>query len=223
MNFIMEKTLHAVIKKYFKSDKAKYEVKIGNHIADIVIDNKIIEIQTREFNKLRNRLEFFLDKYTVTLVYPLPRHKWLIWIDPIAEEITKKRKSPRTGHIYDAIIELYKIKSFLNHQNFRLCIILVDVEEYRFLDGWSGDKKKGSTRVNRVPVSIVEEINLENTCDYSLFIPDSLPNHFTSKDFKTAAKVDMQTAQTALNILNYLGMVQRVGKQGSAYVYERSE
>ena len=218
----MEKTLHAVIKKYFESDKAKHEVKIGNFIADIVIDNRIIEIQTREFNKLRNRLEFFLDKYKVTLVYPLTRHKWLIWIDPIAEEITKKRKSPRTGHIYDAIIELYKIKSFLNHQNMRLCIVFVDVEEYRFLDGWSGDKKKGSTRLNRVPVSVVEEINLDNTGDYSLFIPDTLPDQFTSKDYMMAAKVDKQTAQTALNILYYLAVVQRVGKQGNSFIYERT-
>ena len=218
----MEQTLHAVIKNHFEPDKTKQEIKIGNFIADIVANDKIIEIQTRGFIKLRSKLEFYLDRYLVTIVYPIPRHKWLIWIDPITEEVTKKRKSPRTGRITDAIIELYSIKSFLAHQNLRFCLLFVDVEEYRFLDGWGDDKKRGSTRFNRVPVSIVEEIYLDNANDYAIFIPDSLPEQFTSKDYKISAKTDLTTSRTALNILNHLGTIKRVGKQGNSYVYERS-
>ena len=169
-----EKILHAFIKDYIEPDKSKQEIRIGNFIADIVTDSSITEIQTRDFNKLRKRLEFFLNTHTVTLVYPIPRYKWLCWINPETNEMTKKRKSPRTGRIYDAIGEIYKIKQFLNHQNFRLCLIFIDIEEYRHLDGWSNDKKKGSTRHDRIPVKIIEEINIDNINAYSIFIPDSL-------------------------------------------------
>jgi len=234
-----EKSLHAVIKKHLEPDETKHEIRIGRFIADIATHNKIIEIQTRSFNMLRKRLDFYLNTcqeksigtcpktnlgtYHVVLVYPLPRYKWLYWINKETNEITKKRKSPKIGSIYDAIGELYKIKSFLNHENLCICLIFVDLKEYRYLDGWSGDKKKGSTRCDRVPVNIVEEINLDNVEDYHIFIHDALPEQFTSKDYVAFAKVNIFTAQTTLNILDYLGIVKRVGKQGRTYVYERSK
>ena len=142
-----EKTLHAVIKLYLEPDKTKHEIRIGAYVADIVTDDGIIEIQTRAFNQLRNKLAVFLETYAVTLVYPIPRTKWLIWIDqPTGENaslgsnaplegVKKKRKSPKRGQIHDAIPELYKIKSLLDHPNLHLCIILVDIEEYRYLNG----------------------------------------------------------------------------------------
>ena len=155
------------------------------------------------------------------MVYPLPRLKWLYWIDKQTFEITKKRKSPKIGSIYDAIQELYKIRLLLNHPNLRLCIILVDIDEYRYLDGWSADKKKGSTRYNRIPVEIIEEIYINSTDEFIALIPEQLSDQFTSKDYKAAAKINLHDAQTALNILNYVNIAKRVGKQGNSYVYER--
>ena len=219
-----EKTLHAVLKHYYEPDEVNHETKIGSFVADIVVPTsqgqEIIEIQTRAFDKLRKKLVKFLEIGSVTVVYPLPKTKWLLWIDEQTGEVTKKRKSPRQGQIYDAIPELYKIKPFLNHPNFQLCLAFIDLEEYRYLDGWSKDKKKGSTRYDRVPIDIVEEIYINDTADYRAFIPKALNPQFTSKDYKNAAKVTLRTSQTALNILNDLGIVERVGKQGNSYLYE---
>ena len=218
-----EKTLHAVIKHYFESDKSKHEIWVDGFVIDIVNDTGLIEIQTRSFNSLRNKLTMLLEEHPILLVYPLPRTKWLYWIDKQTGEITKKRKSPKVGRVYDAIPELYKIRLLLNHPNLRLCIILVDLEEYRYLDGWSNDKKKGSTRYNRIPIDIVEEIYINNIYDFQTLIPEPMGEQFTSKDYKAAAKINMRTAQTALNILNYVNAVERVGKQGNLYVYERAK
>ena len=218
-----EKTLHAVIKHYFEPDKSKHEIKVDGFVIDIVNDTGLIEIQTRAFNSMRNKLTILLENHPVLLVYPLPGTKWLYWIDKQTGEITKKRKSPKVGQVYDAIPELYKIRLLLNHPNLRLCIILVDLEEYRCLDGWSNDKKKGSTRYNRIPIDIVEEIYIHNTCDFHTLIPEPMGKQFTSKDYKAVAKVNMRTAQTALNILNYVNAVERVGKQGNLYIYERAK
>ena len=223
-----EKTLHAVLKQYYESDKANHETKIGSFVADIVTDNGIIEIQTRAFDKLRKKLAQFLEIAPVTVVYPIPKTKWLLWIDEQnasgggVGETTKKRKSPRQGKIFDIIPELYKIKSLIDHDNFRLCIVFIDMEEYRYLNGWSKDKKKGSTRCDRIPIDIAEEIYINNTSDYMKFVPDELPDGFTSQDYKNAAHTNLRTAQTALNILNHIGVVRRTEKQGNLYVYERA-
>ena len=218
-----EKTLHAAIKNYFEPDTSKHEITVGSFVADIVSDAGIIEIQTRSFDRLRKKLGEFLKISPVTVVYPLPKTKWLIWIDDETGEVTKKRKSPKTGCIQDSIPELYKIKMFLNHPNFRLCIVLIDLEEYRYLNGWSDDRKKGSTRHNRIPVEIVEIIEFIEASDYRRFLPVSLQSQFTTRDYMAAAKVNLHKSQTVLNILHFLGVVKRVGKQGNLYIYERVE
>ncbi|WMC92706.1 hypothetical protein [Kineothrix sp. MB12-C1] len=43
-------------------------------------------------NKIRTKLEVFLERHPVTVVYPIPHTKWLIWIDEETGEFSKKEK-----------------------------------------------------------------------------------------------------------------------------------
>nr|WP_302599887.1 hypothetical protein [uncultured Cellulosilyticum sp.] len=217
---LSEKTLHAVLKNYFEPDKSKHEIKIGSYYADIYTGEGIIEIQTRQFNKLRNKLTYFLEMYPVTLVYPIPYQKWVYWIDEETGEISGGRRSPKKGNFYEAFIELYKIKSFLKHGNLSLCLVLVDIEEYRRLNGWSRDRKRGSHRSDRIPVTLHEQFYIQDLEDYKSLIPEGLHENFDSKDFAATAKISMRLAQISLNILLEVGAVERIGKKGRAYLYE---
>ena len=67
---LSEKTLHAVLKLYYEPDEDKHEVAMSGYYADIYNDKGIIEIQTRQLNKLRDKLSVFLQDYHVTVVYP---------------------------------------------------------------------------------------------------------------------------------------------------------
>lgn len=216
-----EKTLHAVLKKFYEPDISHQEIRIERFVADIFRDEEIIEIQTRSFQTMRKKLHVFLEKYPVTIVYPIVHKKWLYWIDEETGEVSKKRKSPKTGTTYDASYELYKIKSFLTHPNLKLCLILIDAEEYRLLNGWSHDKKRGSTRYDRIPTKIIDEFFIQGREDFRCMIPEDLPEIFTSKDFQEAGKIRIETARIALNILTYIGAVKRVGKKGNSILYKR--
>ena len=216
-----EKTLHAVLKNYFEPDESRHEVKIRNYVADIAGENGIIEIQTRQFNKLRKKLSSFLSFSNVTVVYPIAGTKWLVWIDELTGEATKKRKSPKNGKPYEIFWELYKIKPLLNNPHLHLCIVMLDIEEYRSLNGWSENKKRGSTRYDRIPIAIADEIYINNTAEYSKLIPEKLEAHFTSKEFAHASNLTLSASQTALNVLYSVGAITRVGKQGNSYIYER--
>lgn len=220
---LSEKTVHAILKNYYQPDEDKQEIPIENYVADIYADDEIIEIQTRQFNKMRDKLTVFLPLYPVTIVYPIPREKWLIWIDEESGELSKKRKSPAKGNPYIAFIELYKIKMFLKNPNLRLKLVLLDMEEYRLLNGWSRDKKKGSSRYDRIPTELVEEIEISCLQDYMQFIPYDLPDDFTTKEFAQSVHIPTHLAQTVLNILFYVGMVKRVGKKGNSYLYQVEE
>lgn len=216
---LSEKTVHAILKNYYEPDEDKQEIPIENYVADIYADGKIIEIQTRQFNRIRNKLSVFLPLYPVTVVYPIPREKWVIWIDEESGELSKKRKSPAKGNPYLAFKELYKIKMFLKEPNLRFKLVFLDMEEYRLLNGWSGDRKKGSSRFDRIPTELVEEVDISCLEDYMQFVPYELPEEFTTKDFAKAAHIPLRLAQTVLHILHYVGTVERVGKRGKSYLY----
>lgn len=216
---LSEKTVHAILKNYYEPDEEKQEIPIENYVADIFSDGEIMEIQTRQFNKMRNKLSAFLPLYPVTIVYPIPREKWIIWIDEESGELSQKRKSPAKGNVYLAFIELYKIKMYLKNPNLRVKLVLMDMEEYKLLNGWSRDKKKGSSRYDRIPTELVEEVDITRIEDYMQFVPYDLEEEFTSKEFAKAAHIPVKLAQTVLNILYDLGTVTRTGKNGREYLY----
>lgn len=220
---LAEKTVHSVLKTYYSPDSSNQEIKLGGFVADIYTEDGIIEIQTRSFNKLRRKLTAFLQIAPVTIVYPIHYIKWIRWVNPQTGEISPPRKSPKLGTPYMIFPELYSIKDFLHNPNLRIKIVMMNLEEYRFLDGWSKDKKKGSSRCDRIPTELVNEISIHSLEEYRQLLPKTLPDEFTSMDFKKASGLSRGNAQTALNILYYVGAVDRVGKKGRSYLYIRNK
>ena len=220
---LSEKTLHAVLKMYYEPDEDNHEVAIDGYFADIYNEHGIIEIQTRQLNKLRDKLSVFLNEYQVRVVYPMPYEKYLSWIEPETGDITSRRKSPKRCSVYDAMFELYKIKAFLKNQNLKVTLLLIDMEEYKLLNGWSYDKKRGSTRYDRVPVGIRRIVKFDRREDYMQLVPADLKEDFTVKDFAMAAGVSVEASRYTLNILNYLEIVKRTGRVKNGYVYNVTE
>jgi len=216
---LSEKTVHAVVKNYYEPDENKQEIPIEGLYADIFTGNEIIEIQTRSFDQVRKKLDRFLAYYPVTVVLPIPATKWLIWIDEETGELSEKRKSPKKGNAYQAFRELYKIKPYLKREGLTIKLLFLDMEEYRLLNGWSKDKKKGSCRFDRIPLTIVDEITLSCPRDYMQLLPQTLPENFTCAEFSKCVKISSKQASVVLNILYYLNIVDRIDKKGNAYIY----
>ena len=220
---LAEKTVHAVLKNYYAPDTDMHEIPIENFVADIYTGSEIIEIQTRSFHTMRRKLTAFLPLYPVTIVYPIPHIKWLSWIDEETGEVSKKRRSPKKGNPYQAFVELYRIRPFLTDPNLKFRFALLDMQEFRLLNGWSRDRKKGSDRYDRIPETFVEEVRIDRREDYMQFIPYDIPEEFTAKEFAKCAKIPVSLAQTALLILTDLGIVERIGKSGRSYLYHICE
>jgi len=218
-----EKTLHSFLKNLIEPDTSKHEKRFLGYVADIVNENGITEIQTGNFNRLREKLSAFLDEAKVTVVYPAPRQKWLIWIDPNTGEVTDRRKSPKLGQPYAIYPELYKIKPLLLNPNLSIKIIPVDIEEYRKARRGIDDPKKsgryGSVRCERIPLEIGTPIDITSSADYIKIIPQKLDGEFTSKDFSREAKLSLSKACNALNVLHHIGAVERSSKKGNSYIY----
>jgi len=216
-----EKTLHAVVKQYLEMDAARHEHKVGPFVVDIFTGDRIYEVQTRQFRNLRSKLAALLPDYPITIVYPMQARKWLLWINTDTGELSSPRLSPKRGQFCDVFRELYQIKPYLSHPNLSLMILKMDLEEYRLLNGWSQDRKKGSRRENRLPLCLQEELLVSGPSDYHRLMPDQLPETFTSSDFAKAARVSPAVARTSLHILHELGHVSVCGKKGRLRLYRQ--
>lgn len=220
-----EKILHRTLKYYLCNNDAYHEIKIkksekGILYADICIDNNIYEIQTRSFNKLRDKLEEFLKDYKVTIVHPIAYKKNIYKIEETGV-ISGPKKSPKTGRVFDAFKEVYKIKTFLNHPNLSLKFILLEMDEYRTVVEKKHVRSSGYIREKQIPKKIEAIYDFNSKIDYIRFLDSlNLDSEFTSLELKKAAKVNKNLATLSLNILTYLEVVERIGKKGNSYIYK---
>jgi len=219
---LQEKTMHAVMKQYYCSDEDYHEVPINGFIADIYTGSEIIEIQNANFGHMRDKLASFLPEYNVYLVYPFPHKKWVCWVDPDTGELVQKNKSPRTGSVYHALPEFFRIKQFLSDPNLHIRVPLINIEEYRLLDGTRSkrSKKIGSHRYDRVPLELVDEIILDSLQDYIQLLPIGLPEKFTTKDLSKQARIPIALAQETCKLLYDLKLIVRIGKIGNSHIYQ---
>ena len=99
----------------------------------------------------------------------------------------------------------------------------MDMEEYRLLNGWSENRKKGSSRYDRIPTNLTQETILSCPKDYMQLLPPDLSEPFTSIQFAKEVHINKSLANVTLNILYDLQIVKRIGKKGNAYLYEIAE
>ncbi|MCR4791869.1 MAG: hypothetical protein K5871_03910 [Lachnospiraceae bacterium] len=216
---LSEKTVHAVIKNYIEPDEDKQEIPIGSHVADIFTNDEIFEIQTKNLKRLNDKLDEFLEMYKVTVVHPVIRKKKIYWIDPDSGEMSvPRRTSSSVGSFEEAIREVYGIKDHIGNPNLKVRLILIDIDEFRIRDGYGKEGKKYGTWLDKVPTLLIDDKTFERPEDYLQLLPSELPEEFTVAD---AVRFGMRTDHASLIIafLSKIGVTERIGKKGRAYLY----
>jgi hypothetical protein len=214
---LSERSVHAVLKRYYGSDAAS-ELPLAGFVADILTDRGVVEIQTHNLRLLRRKLEAFLALMPVTVVHPVAIRHRALRIDLETGIIEKPRTLPRKGSVYEAFVELASIRDLLDRPNLRIVLPLIIVDDIRI----KRPLKKGSKLVDRMPSDLIDEIVIESPGDYRRFVPDNLPESFTSEDFAKAAGIHRSLAQSFLLVADSLGVLQRVGKTGNAWLYQKT-
>ncbi len=218
-----EKTVHATLKKYFEPNTDFHEIPYKGYVADVKNADGIVEIQSGSFARMKPKLTEFLVEDEVTLVYPLIRDKWVVWLDVESGEIVSRRKSPRKGRLSDALCELNGVREFIENERLHIKIIEVDVDEYKKLDGYGANKKSRATKVDRVPIGMGEFVEIETIDDLRKLLPIGLSDEFKMSDFEKSARLKGRKLWSALKLLVDVGIVERedigVGKQ-KKYLYK---
>ncbi len=216
-----EKKLHIIMKHYFEPDHDYHEVPFNGYIADIKRGGEITEIETHGFSGLNPKLSAFLPECTVNLVYPMPYRKNIAWIDPKTGDISPRRRSPKKTDVYDAAFEMVRIVRHINDPNLTVTAVLLELDEYRLLNGWSKDRKKGSERYERIPSELYGIVKFKTNADYAELIPESCTEDFTAGEFAKAAGISTRKVYAVLKVLEARGLLVRGGKRGRAQLFSR--
>ena len=215
---LSERSVHAVLKKYYEPFSDSHEIKLGRYIADIVGENGIIEIQTAQLFKLKDKLKTFIPCCRTTVVYPLIAERRIVKCDIHGNKISA-RKSPLKLNPYNAFEELYPLREFISDENFRFCICIIKADVFKAPGKTTKGKTKNNIKSDTVPTELIDEIYLNSPRDYFQFIPENLPEKFTSADFSETARISKNLARTFLNTVTAAGCAERCGKSGNNILF----
>ncbi len=217
-----ERTLHQQLKLWLEPDENCWEQPVGAYVADIFRPDQgeIIEIQTRQLFRLEGKLRYYLSQgYRVEVVYPVALVKWVRWLDPETGELSQRKKSPRPERPAAFFQELYGLRKLVGQPGLSFRLILLELEQYRLLNGWGPDKKRGSHRWDRVPIERLGELCFASPQDFLALLPQALPEKITTAWLAKELRIPRTAAQSALGMLSSWGVLERTGKEGRAYCY----
>ena len=135
-----ERTLHVVLKNFYETDPNFREIRVGRFVADIRRGDSIVEIQTRAFRNLREKIPAFIAENSVKVVFPVAAKKFISWVDPESGEVIERRRSPKSGSIWDFLAELWELRPILPLDGLSFDVAYLELEEFRLLTGRSKRK-----------------------------------------------------------------------------------
>ncbi|MBQ5316820.1 MAG: hypothetical protein J6I96_04630 [Oscillospiraceae bacterium] len=216
-----EGSVHAVLKNYFENDQESQELSVGRHIADIVGERGIIEIQTSHFSALREKLAAFLPNTHVTVVYPVFLNKRIVSLSEDGE-VLRSRISPLKGTAFEIFRELFPIAHFLKDKNLSFVIMILDCDEYRIPPAAIGKPARRHDRLSvtdRFPTKLIDEISIEVPCDWEKLIPCLRNDGYTTSDLSELIHLPRKYTSVALSVLHRGGIIKRIGKRGRSFTY----
>jgi len=219
---LQERSLHAKIKELYNTSDSEVEVRVDGYVIDVVRGNLLIEIQTRKFSAIKDKLFKLMKNHPVRLVHPIAQEKWVVRQSENGEEIGR-RKSPKKMGILHIFEELVSIPTFIIHSNFELEVLLTREEEIRVNDGKGSWRRKGWSSVDNILVDIVDRKLFCTPKDFLRLIPDTIEKPFTTKTLSEALMIPRRLVQKMTYCMRKMGILKIVGKEGNSHLYVKDE
>lgn len=216
---LREKPLHASLKDWYADADDRVEVPVDGFVVDLVRDELLIEIQTRGFSGMRQKVQRLLDEgHSLRIVHPIPTDKWIVKVDGDGT-IISRRRSPKHGEVVDVFAELVSIPEHLTAPTLEIEVLLTTEEEYRVHTPGRSWRRKGWSVMERRLVDVVDRRRLDTSADYAELIPGPLPDPFTTAELAEALSSPRRIAQQMAYCLRIAGVIEEVGRKGNAILY----
>jgi len=214
-----ETSLHSAIKNWYSQPGDQIEAKVDGFIVDIVRDDVLIEVQTRNFSAMKKKLKSLLASHTVRLVYPIAKEKWIIYINPSNGARIGRRRSPRKGDMLDIFVELVRIPELLREDNFTIEVLMIKEEETRCADGKGSWRRRGLSVKDRRLVEVVGTMVFANIEDYLKLLPNDLVQPFTNRMLAKHMGVTVRRVRRITYCLRKMEAIKEVGRNGKGLLF----
>lgn len=216
---LREKPLHADLKRWYARAGDGVEVPIDGFVIDLVRNGLLIEIQTRGFASMKQKVTALVGLgHRLRIVHPIPLDRWIVKIDADGT-VLSRRRSPRHGIPTDVFAELVSFPDLFAHPNLEVEVLSTLEEEYRRHSPGRAWRRKGWTVVERRLIEVVDTLTLRQPDDLLGLLPDDLPATFTTADLAEKLGRPRRAAQQMAYCLRSTGTIAAVGKRGNAVVY----
>ena len=220
IGLLNEKSLHASLKQWCAQPGDRFEVAVDGFVIDLVRDDRLLEIQTRNFAAIKTKLTKLVAAHRVRLVHPIAQEKWIIKLAKDNGDVESRRKSPKRGRLEDLFREMVSFPQLLAHPNFSLQVLLIKEEEVRRYVGQRRRRKQGWATEERRLVEVVGQRLFEGWADWQALLPQTLNETFTTSDLAAATGIRKALAQKEAYCLAKVGVIRAIGKRGRFKLYE---
>ena len=211
IGLLNEKPLHASLKQWYARPGDRFEVPVDGFVIDIVRDDLLIEIQTRNFSSIKSKLNKLAHSHRVRLIYPIVQEKWIV-------RGSTRRKSPKKGRFEDLFWELVSIPHLLSNPNFSLEVLMIRQEEVRRYDGKRKWRTRGWVIEGHRLLEVLDQRMFVHSTDWLRFLPDDLES-FTTGDLANVIATRRELAQKMAYCLREAKMIELIGRRGRANLY----
>ena len=222
-----EKRMHAIIKRYLSEDHTYHEVGVLNtsYVSDVRIGNDVYEVQTGAFYPMKKKIAHYVEHTdcTVTVVHPISVERFVTWVDAKTGEATPRKKSTKRERAIHLLPELYCLLPYLGNERLRFRLLMIEEEDFRTLSGRRDNRKRGARLYERMPLSLLGEMEFSSPADFVLFLPEDLPSPFTVKDFSQKTGLRGRDAYSAVHVLEKLHVIVATDPIGRAMAFERKQ
>src|SRR5262245_14796305 len=213
---LRERPLHAALKRWYEQPGDRPEHALDGYVIDLVRDDLLIEIQTRNVSSMRRKLETLLGHgHRVRLVLPLLTEVTIVRVDDDGV-LLGRRRSPRHQRPCDAFAELVSIAQLLHHPDLELDLVSVEIDEVRrhVLDGpW---RRRGWRVLERRLVTVGDVLPIRGLADLAALLPGDLVEPFTSAELATSLGSSRRVGQQMTYCLRLNGAIEALGRRGNA-------
>ena len=165
-----ERSLHRALKARYAVPGSVTEQAVDGFVADVVIGGRIVEIHTGSFWPLKKKLPRLLERFAVTLVYPVAQDRYIVTMPAGADALgvpdaldvpntpntpdtpnalnaldtptvpIRRRKSPKHDSVFAVFDGLTSIPTLLDHPNLTIDVVMTVEEDVRVKDSGTGNR-----------------------------------------------------------------------------------
>ncbi|KPL07768.1 hypothetical protein AMJ86_02960 [bacterium SM23_57] len=214
-----EQPLHAALKEWYARPGDRLEAKVDGYIIDILQDQKLVEIQTRNFAAIKTKITDLTKRHQIRVVHPIAKEKWILKLPLNGVGSPQRRKSPKRGCVTEVFKELVSFPELMKSPNFSLEVLMIQEEEIRAYIGKSRWRNRGWAIKERRLLGVLESHTFTEPKNLLELIPSGLPDRFTTRELAEVMGESRRFAQSVAYCARKMGTIQQIGKHGRSHLY----